>query len=236
MEAAAISDIGLVRSDNEDSLLVRIEQGLFIVCDGMGGHKAGEVASSMAVKSIDDDLHKLPGPEIARKLNLAIEKANRMIWEQGRENPEWSEMGTTLTAAVIWDNHLTVANVGDSALYIISNQEIRKITRDHTLAQEMVKDGLLRSEDVRKSGYNHILTRALGVQHSVNIDNFEVEIKTGDIILLCSDGLSDIVWDDEIKDIVITHGQDLEKAVQELLKQALARGGFDNISIILIRI
>jgi protein phosphatase len=145
-------------------------------------------------------------------------------------------MGTTLTAAVITGNHLSVANVGDSGLFIIRNRKIRKITRDHTLAQEMVKDGLLRNEDVRKSGYNHILTRALGVQHSVNIDNFEEDLETGDIIVICSDGLSDIVLDDEIKDIVLAHAHDLELAVRELLDQALARGGFDNISIILIRI
>jgi len=236
MQITALSDRGRVRPDNEDSLLVKPEQGLFVVCDGMGGHNAGEVASRLAVQSIDSCLEE-SGSEITPELlNHAIVKANELVWQQGQGNPEWREMGTTATAAAIKDQHLLVANVGDSCLYLITNRTIRKVTTDHTLAQEMVKDGLIKPNEVKQSGYNHILTRALGVHPALEIDNFEETLLTGDMILICSDGLSDMLFDDEILNILLENEDNLDAAASALLEKALAGGGYDNISLILLKV
>lgn len=236
MDIAAISDKGRVRPDNEDSLLVKAEQGLFVVCDGMGGHNAGEVASRMAVQCIEEYLQHASLEAIPGMLNDAIITANERVWQQGRENPDWHEMGTTVTAAVIIDYNMVIANVGDSCLYMIRQQRIKKITRDHTLAQEMVKDGLLKPEEVRQSGYNHILTRALGVHARLEIDNFEEKLIPGDILLICSDGLSDMLLDNQILSILLEHEDNVNDAAAALLEQALAAGGYDNISLILLRV
>ncbi|NLW91316.1 MAG: Stp1/IreP family PP2C-type Ser/Thr phosphatase [Syntrophomonadaceae bacterium] len=236
MIVAAVSDKGRVRSNNEDSLLVKPEQGLFIVCDGMGGHNAGEVASRLAVQCIEDSLQGLGRQITALDLNKAILKANELVWQQGQDNPEWREMGTTVTAAMIREDQLLVVNVGDSCLYLIRDGAINKVTHDHTLAQEMVKDGLLRPDEVKSSGYNHILTRALGVHPSLEIDHFEEKLKSGDSILICSDGLSDILLDDEILNVVLEHDNSLQNAVDALRDQALAGGGYDNISLILLKV
>jgi len=236
MKVAALSDKGRVRPNNEDSLLVRTEQGLFIVCDGMGGHNAGEVASRLAVQYIGDYLLKSGIPVSAQILNEAIIKANELVWQQGQDNPEWHEMGTTATAAIIRDNQLLVANVGDSSLYLIRDRAISKITRDHTLAQEMVKDGLIKSDEVKHSGYNHILTRALGVHPDLEIDNFEEILKSGDTILICSDGLSDMLSDDEILNTMLEHENSLDDTSIALLEKAMVGGGYDNISLILLKV
>ncbi|MGE5391063.1 MAG: Stp1/IreP family PP2C-type Ser/Thr phosphatase [Deltaproteobacteria bacterium] len=236
MEVAAVSDKGRVRPDNEDSLLVKPEQGLFIVCDGMGGHNAGEVASCLAVQCIESSLKGPKKKVTAHDLNEAILKANELVWQQGQDNPEWREMGTTVTAAVISKNRLLVANVGDSCLYLMREGTINKITRDHTLAQEMVKDGLIRPDEVKQSGYNHILTRALGVHPGLDIDIFEESPRSGDTILMCSDGLSDMLSDDEILDVLLEHENNLDDAAAALLEKALSAGGYDNISLILLKV
>lgn len=236
MEVAAKSDKGRVRPDNEDSLLIKPEQGLFIVCDGMGGHNAGEVASQLAVQCIERSMAEVGSKHGVEALNTAIRRANEMVWQQGQDNPEWREMGTTVTAAFINKNRLLVANVGDSCLYLIRAGAIAKITHDHTLAQEMVKDGLLKPDEVKQSGYNHILTRALGVHPSLDIDNFEETLKNGDIILICSDGLSDMLFDDEILNVLLEHENNLDDAAKALLDKALVGGGYDNISLILLKV
>jgi len=236
MEVAALTDKGRVRTENEDSLLVKPEQGVFVVCDGMGGHNAGEVASRLAVQSIGSWLEDSKARVTFELLNKAIARANELVWQQGQENPEWREMGTTVTTAVITENQLLVANVGDSCLYLIRDGVIKKITRDHTLAQEMVRDGLIRSDEVKQSGYNHILTRALGVHPALEIDNFEETLISGDKVLICSDGLSDMLSDDEILDILLEHEDNLDGAAAALLEKALAGGGYDNISLILLKV
>jgi serine/threonine protein phosphatase PrpC len=168
-------------------------------------------------------------------LNTAIDKANRLIWSQGQENPEWHEMGTTITAAMLRKNQLSVANVGDSSLYIFRNGKLKKTTRDHTLAEKMVTNGLLKHDEKKSSGYNHILTRALGVQEDVLIDNFEYRLYTGDLVLLCSDGLSDMLEDNEMA-AILNQDENVQKNINSLLEAALKKGGYDNITIILLRI
>lgn len=239
MDIAYISDIGLLRKRNEDHYLVMDKYGLFIVCDGMGGHKGGEIASTLAVENIEEYMLTLSANSLWEDpisiLNAAICKANHLIWLQGQENPEWHEMGTTITAAVINKKQLSVANVGDSSLYMFRNGKLKKITRDHTLAEKMVADGLLKNEDKKNSGYNHILTRALGAQEDVLIDNFEHRLYAGDLVLLCSDGLTDMLENNEIESI-LNQNDNLENSINTLLEAALKKGGYDNITIILLRI
>ena len=239
MDIAYISDIGLLRKRNEDHYLVMDKYGLFIVCDGMGGHKGGEIASTLAVENIEEYMLNLSANSLWEEpisiLNAAICKANHLIWLQGQDNPEWHEMGTTITAAVINKKQLSVANVGDSSLYMFRNGKLKKITRDHTLAEKMVADGLLKNEDKKNSGYNHILTRALGAQEDVLIDNFEHRLYAGDLVLLCSDGLTDMLDDNEIETI-LNQQENLQKSLNTLLDTALTKGGYDNITIILLRI
>lgn len=239
MDIAYISDIGLLRKRNEDHYLVMDKYGLFIVCDGMGGHKGGEIASTLAVENIEEYMLTLSANSLWEEpisiLNAAICKANHLIWLQGQDNPEWHEMGTTITAAVINKKQLSVANVGDSSLYMFRNGKLKKITRDHTLAEKMVADGLLKNEDKKNSGYNHILTRALGAQEDVLIDNFEHRLYAGDLVLLCSDGLTDMLENNEIESI-LNQNDNLENSINTLLEAALKKGGYDNITIILLRI
>jgi protein phosphatase len=236
MKVVGITDIGLIRKKNEDNYLINESKRLFAVCDGMGGHKAGDIASGLAVQVIEDEVKKQALDITVRFLNTCIEKANKVIYQKGHENQEFHEMGTTLTAAVITNGNIQVANVGDSCLYLIRKDYIRKVTRDHTLAEQMVADGLLKNEELSTSAYNHILTRALGQDKEVLIDNFEERIYPGDIILICSDGLSDMLNSMEIMTIVNADIEDLDKASQELLDAALLKGGHDNITFILIRV
>jgi len=239
MDTAYISDIGLFRKNNEDHYLVMDEYGLFAVCDGMGGHKGGDVASKLAVDCLQEYMLNLAADSLSQNpisvLNAAIQKANHLIWLQAQGNLELHEMGTTITAAMIRKKQLAVANVGDSSLYVFRNGKLNKITRDHTLAEKMVTDGLLKNEDKKSSGYNHILTRALGIQEEVVIDNFEHQLYRGDLVLLCSDGLTDMLDDNEIETI-LNQEENLHKSLNTLLDTALTKGGYDNITIILLRI
>lgn len=239
MDIAYISDIGLLRKRNEDHYLVMDEYGLFAVCDGMGGHKGGDIASKIAVDCLQEYMCYLATDNLSQNLitvlNTAIYKANHQIWLQAQENPQWHEMGTTITAAIIKKKQLAIAHVGDSSLYIFRNGKLKKITRDHTLAQKMVTDGLLKNEDKKSSGYNHILTRALGIQEEVIIDNFEYQLYSGDLVLLCSDGLSDMLDDNEM-DTILNQEENLQNSLDTLLDTALKKGGYDNITIILLRI
>lgn len=236
MKVVGISDLGLHRRKNEDSYLINQNMGLFVICDGMGGHRGGDIASQMAVNTIDEVCRAESINNAQALLCQAIRKANTVIWEQGHANPEWEGMGTTVTAALLENQKLMVANVGDSCLYIIRNKSISKITHDHTLAEQMVKDGLLRFEEMRKSSYNHILTRALGVEKDIEIDVFEEQLEPGDFMLICSDGLSDMLDEKEILSIIMeaaAKGEQLDIIARTLLGSALDKGGYDNITILL---
>ncbi|MDD2620123.1 MAG: Stp1/IreP family PP2C-type Ser/Thr phosphatase [Syntrophomonadaceae bacterium] len=238
MKAVAISDLGLHRKKNEDSYLINQALGLFVVCDGMGGHRGGDIASQMAINTIDTISREKNNNEAQFQLFDIIHKANEVIWKRSQDNPEWDGMGTTITAALVENDKLTVANVGDSSLYIIRNKSICKVTKDHTLAEQMVKEGLLSIEEMRSSSYNHILTRALGVEENVVIDFFEEQLEADDLILICSDGLSDMLDENEILGIIMEFAAketELDMIVRTLLRQALNRGGYDNITIVMLQ-
>lgn len=231
MKSTGISETGLVRKNNEDSFFIDNDRGLFIVCDGMGGHNGGEVASDMTVKIVSQEVHYKNSDEAIVSLKDAIEKANREIWLKGNTEPELYNMGTTIIAAAVVQNQLVAANVGDSSLYLIKPNEIQKITRDHTLAESMLDDGLLKPEEMRNNSYNHILTRAIGIEESVEIDFFTCDLQIGDYILLCSDGLTDLLDSHDILQMMNT--DNITLITQNLVQLALNRGGHDNITIIL---
>jgi serine/threonine protein phosphatase PrpC len=234
MKVVGISDIGLVRKKNEDAFLIDEEQGFFLVCDGMGGHRGGQVASRMAVQTIGHCMTGFSSVNAQQRLINAIEKANQAILRAGLENENLFEMGTTVTAALINGSKLIVANVGDSGVFLIRSRSIRKITRDHTLAEEMLSNGILNPDEMRDNAYNHILTRALGIDEQIEIDIFTEDILPGDIILMCSDGLTDMLTPEDILRIIQAHDRDLELAAGQLLNEALQKGGFDNITIVLL--
>ncbi|MEN6349007.1 MAG: Stp1/IreP family PP2C-type Ser/Thr phosphatase [Syntrophomonas sp.] len=239
MKAIGISDLGLHRKKNEDSYLINQSLGLFVICDGMGGHRGGDVASQMAVNTIDEMSKTKIYDNAMELLNNSIQQANRVILQEGNKNPEWYGMGTTVTAAMVEGERLTVANVGDSSLYIIRDRNIRRVTKNHTLAEQLVSEGILKADEIRQSSYNHILTRALGVEEHIEIDDFEEVLLFGDFILMCSDGLSDMLDDEEMLAIVleaVSEGKETDAIARNLLKQALNKGGYDNITIIILSI
>ena len=236
MKVSVITDTGLIRERNEDSYLVDTSRGLFAVCDGMGGHRGGDVASRTAVQAIKAHVLNTSTGNPIEVLTEAIQKANHAVWTAAQMDAEIRDMGTTATVALVTGRQLYAAHVGDSGLYLIRNSNIHKITRDHTLAEQMVSTRVMTEEEARSSAYNHILTRAVGINVEVDIDCYQEELTSGDIILLCSDGLSDMVELQDINAIVKRHGEQIGKAAQEMLQAALHNGGYDNITLILLLI
>ncbi len=237
MESFSITDIGLHRKMNQDFYYsseypVGNLPNLFIVADGMGGHNAGEYASKHTIEVmasvVESSLH-IVTEDILKE---AIEKANEeLIWQAAQDLSMWG-MGTTVVAAVIADGWVHVANVGDSRLYLI-NRDIRQITRDHSYVAEMVRRGEIAKEASRTHPDRNIITRAVGVTREIDIDFFEEKIRPGDKILLCSDGLTNMVEDEEIQKIAAGHKSTAEAAVR-LIETANRNGGRDNITVVII--
>ncbi len=232
----AKTDIGRKRSMNQDSLLYsEMPLGnlpnLFLVADGMGGHSAGDYASLCTVRTIENEVMLSEDSEPVRILKQAIEAANEEVYKKAGSEPAYNGMGTTVVAGTVIDNILYVANVGDSRLYLV-NDDIMQITRDHSLVEEMVSSGEISREEARNHPDKNIITRAIGVIDSVDIDFFEVDLRKGDLILLCSDGLTNMLNDEEILKIINETG-DIEESVEKLIKVANHNGGKDNITVIL---
>ena len=240
MKAFALSNIGNQRERNEDSYLLDPVRHLFVICDGMGGHKGGDVASNLAVDTIRKKFKKIPQhymtPKIIHYLMEAAWLANYKILTQSRDNEELTAMGTTLTAVYIDEKNLmTVAHVGDSSLYLYRESKLFRITREHTLAEKMVDNGELSREDLELNAYKHVLTRALGIDHQLKVDIIQRTLLPRDILLLCSDGLTDLIDDAAIYNILIT-ANPIENTCEQLVNKALHRGGFDNITVLLVEI
>ena len=237
-----LSDVGLSRDHNEDSIRWDHEMGLVMLADGMGGHNAGEVASDMAVTAIHDALIDVLTPEMLETKVIKCEDAvresvvyaNEEIFEQSQERPECAGMGTTLVLTLFHENQITWANVGDSRIYRIRNAEISQITQDHSLVQEMVDNGYLSEEEALTSTSRNLITRALGIAPEVEVDVTSEELDEDDVFLLCSDGLSDLVSDDEILSTTLEYRSDLDEASKKLVEIANDHGGTDNVSVILI--
>lgn len=231
------TDIGLKRKLNQDyvftaDLPVGKLPNLYLVADGMGGHKAGGFASKYAVETIVDEISSNKDEEVFSVLYQAIIEANYKIRRKAAEDESMAGMGTTLVAATVMGDVLRVANVGDSRLYVV-NEEIKQITVDHSLVEEMVRMGGLNREQARNHENKNIITRAIGAQPSVNPDFFEVNLKKGDRIFMCTDGVSNMLTDEEILNILNEDGTEEEK-IEKIVAVANEHGGRDNMGIILV--
>ena len=233
MKTAARTHIGNVRPSNQDALLMQPGLfGLFGVADGMGGHKAGDVASRMAVETVQDALKdQAPGEDLLR---AAIEQANERIYQAQLEDEELHGMGTTMT--VIWEDHdrVLLGHVGDSRAYLLRDGAVRQISLDHSLVGELVRAGHITPEEARQHPYRNVITRAVGTDTEVQVDVTEVDRRPGDLYLLCSDGLSEYVDMDQMREILLS--QSLDEAADTLLQLALDGGGRDNISLVLAEV
>jgi len=224
-----------VRKANEDKFLADKKRGLFIVADGMGGHEAGELASSLAIKTLDEflTLETITNND-GQVLKDAVEIANRVIYNEAKSKSMCKGMGTTITAAIFKDYKLYIAHIGDSRAYLIRDGNIRLLTKDHSLVGELIRQGELTPQEAENHPHRNILTRALGTEPVVEIDLLEMVIQPGDILLLCTDGLSNFVNDQEILTEVVNNGNNLKNTVNNLVQLALKRGGLDNITVVLV--
>ena len=233
MNVASRTHIGLVRASNQDALLLQPgKYGLYGVADGMGGHKAGDIASLMAVSLTRRFLSDLkPTREHLRR---GIEEANLMIYEEQLYRSDLSGMGTTLT--VIWEDkkRVLLGHVGDSRAYLLRGGALRQVSQDHSMVAELVRDGLLTPEEARRHPYRNIITRALGTDEWVDVDVSEIDKCAGDIYLICSDGLSEYVLEEQMQKILLSRG--LEEAADLMLNLALEGGGRDNISLVIAEV
>jgi len=231
--AYARSDVGMVRERNEDSYICR--PPLFMVADGMGGHVAGEVASRMAVDVVAGFFASGAGQgEPDALLGAAIAAASAAIFRTARDKEEWAGMGTTATAAYVEGARLYWGHVGDSRLYLLRAGEFRQLTRDHSLVGELVKNGNITIEEALLHPHRNVLTRAVGTGEAVEVDTGRVDLLPGDLLLLCTDGLTNMVSDEEVA-AVLQGGPASEQMLAELVGRANAAGGLDNITLILLQ-
>lgn len=249
LQSASLTDPGRVRDHNEDCIESRPEIGLFVLADGMGGYNAGEVASGMATSLIADgmqerwqlrEVEKL-GREDAKKLARDaiaehVARANAAIFNTSQNNPECAGMGTTLVVCLFYDNFVAVGHIGDSRLYRLRGEAMEQVTRDHSLLQEQLDSGLITPEEAKLSQNKNLVTRALGIDPSVETEIHVHEAQQDDIYLLCSDGLSDMMEDEEIRLTMLTLKSNPTLTVQQLVQAANDNGGRDNISAMLIRV
>lgn len=250
-EALAIAertDTGRRRDHNEDCVGSDASHGIAALADGMGGHNAGEVASGLAIESVlrdlpgcletldgDDETDETYSPE-SLAIRAVIEESNRIIHTAASEQPQYQGMGTTLVVALFYDDRLTIAHVGDSRVYRLRDGRMEQLTRDHTLLQELVDRGFYTPEEARQSLNRNIVTRALGVEAGVKVELQEDIVLPGDIYLLCSDGLNDMLDDETIRLTLEEFGANLDQAAERLVEQANEHGGADNISVVLVRV
>lgn len=227
---AGLSDVGRIRTHNEDAVL--LSPPLFAVADGLGGHQAGEIASTIAIEAL---MANAPRRADAKSLGRAVRAANQEVIEAAREGYGRSGMGTTLTAAIVEGTHIAVAHVGDSRAYVYHDGILEPITFDHSMVADMVRQGTLTEQEAREHPQRSIITRALGSDPNMYADTFEVEANPGDRLLLCSDGLTSMLTDAQITDIMGSY-RDHGSTVRALVDAANAAGGHDNISVVVVEI
>lgn len=231
--AAAVTDTGRRRLRNEDAFVC--EPPLFAVADGMGGARAGEIAARLAAAALEEAGARVRGPE---GIAASIAEANRRIWERSRADPQTAGMGTTVTAALVDPETGTVAigHVGDSRAYLLREGTLEQLTTDHSLVAELVESGVLTPEEAERHPQRSAITRALGTEPTVEVDAFTVQGRPGDLFLLCSDGLSSMVPDDEVAAAIAAAGSDPARAAEALVAAANARGGEDNVTVVLFEL
>jgi protein phosphatase len=243
---AGRSDPGRVREHNEDRIAWRADLGFAVLADGMGGHHAGEVASEMTVTSIADELSRAlgetplacggddDGTEAVYLCMSSIEQANALVYQAAQADPLCKGMGTTVVLALCAPECVTVAHVGDSRAYLLRDARLEQVTRDHSMVQDAVHNGLFTLEEAQRVFAKNLISRAVGIGADVEVDVQQVPARGGDVWLLCSDGLSDLVSDAELALTIVNFGANLDEAARRLVRMANERGGHDNISVVLI--
>jgi protein phosphatase len=240
------TDTGKVREHNEDTIAFDVDIGLLVLADGMGGYNAGEVASGIAVKTIVSLVRESVEREDLRVadqatgmsrasiiLRDAIHRANKIIYQTARAQPQCEGMGTTVVSALMFDNKIAVAHVGDSRMYRLRGDKFEQVTMDHSLLQELVDRGFYSPEEAQRAANKNYVTRALGVEQTVEVEIQEVPTQKGDFYVLCSDGLSDMVEDDDIHLTISTFGANLETVAKQLIQLSNDNGGRDNVSVVM---
>jgi len=247
LTAAGLTDVGRKRKGNEDFFHIDLERALFIVADGMGGHVAGEVASKLAVQTIQEFMRvsdtdsEITWPfefdknlsEGGNRIQVAIQLANREIVRHMATREEHRGMGTTVVTAVVEDDACYIGHVGDSRAYLVREGEIRQLTRDHTFVNEQVEKGFMSKAEAERHPARNILTRAVGSTEDLAVDISETPLQPGDFVLLCSDGLSSMVPDPEILGAILEKGADMEEGCKKLVSLANEHGGWDNVTVVL---
>jgi protein phosphatase len=249
LEITGLTDPGMVRGHNEDAIAYDTELGFAVLADGMGGYNAGEVASGIATTLLSQGVkaalevmqpnepEPMSGkPAAHRILRLEVEKANLAIFQTAQSQPQCAGMGTTLVATLFYDNRLTIAHVGDSRVYRLRGEEFGPITKDHSLLQEQIDSGFITQEQAKLSQNKNLVTRAVGIDPQLDPELNDFDVRVGDIYLLCSDGLNDMVDDADIGLVLQTVGANLPLAAQQLIQMANDNGGRDNVSVILLRV
>lgn len=249
ISTALLTDTGRVRNNNEDAVAESEELGLLVLADGMGGYNAGEIASGIAVKSVLETAQRewkdikhgvidaATGYSVeALMLKRAIEEAHASIYQVSQTQPQCAGMGTTVVACILHEDILSIAYVGDSRLYRYRDGRLEQVTRDHSLLEELITRGHYTREEAMNLVRKNIVTRALGVEDTVSVDLIEDTLEVGDILLLCSDGLNDMVSDDVICLTLRKHADNVGRASKELVRLALENGGKDNVSVALARV
>ena len=245
--SSARTDVGMKRDHNEDSFLVNEDIGLYVVCDGMGGHAGGETASRLAVQTIEKELisaklriddpfsakASLPESPLAGVLREAVEGACAAVFRSSRANPELAGMGTTCISLLVQGEHAIVGHVGDSRAYLVRAGQVWQLSEDHSLVNEQVRAGLLTEEEAKHSRLKNIITRSVGFEEDVLVDVVGVETRPGDKFLLCSDGLSNLIDTDEIRDSLVR--TDVAQVPDLLIQLANSRGGDDNITVVAVQ-
>lgn len=235
MLAEAATHTGLVRQNNEDAYILIPKLQLYGVADGMGGHAAGEVASSLAVDALVKYIQRNAGSAQPEKvLAGAVQHANREIYRQAQKEPSRAGMGTTLSVAWVFESTVYLAHVGDSRIYLFRNDTLKLLTKDHSFVGEMMRNGNMTQEEAQHHPQRNLLTRALGIEQDVLVDTDRVSLKEQDTLLLCTDGLSSLLSSEEICQ-VLSNPDNLSSKLNVLIDLALKRGGHDNITVLLVQ-
>src|SRR3984885_9660240 len=230
-ETTCKTDTGRQRRDNEDSAYAHAP--VFVVADGMGGAQAGEVASRLAIEAFERGLPDNGSPE--ERLAALVHEANHQIYERSRADRQRAGMGTTLTAAYVDDAHVAIAHVGDSRAYLFRDGTLQRLTQDHSLVDELVRRGKLTEEQAAEHPQRSIITRALGPEPDVEVDAWTYPVRAGDVVLLCSDGLTSMISEESVREILAAHSN-LDAAADALINEANEAGGRDNITVVLFRL
>jgi len=235
---AGRTDVGIIRSGNEDNFLMVPDKGVFIVADGMGGHAAGEVASEMAVRVIAREVGSLQGlndEQVAERMRLSIRAANGAIFERTLTEHDKRGMGTTVTALTLFANRFLIGQVGDSRAYLLRDGKLAQVTKDHSYVQEQVDAGYLTPEQARTHPYSNVITRCVGANADVMPDVYVGSVRERDLFLLASDGLTGMLEDPQLAEIM-KNGLQPQEQVDSLIEEANRHGGLDNITAIMVRI